>query len=122
MTYEEAIKHFIILRGAMKHNYDFEADMRYYIEDNPIELFNKSIEALKKADKYGWHDLRKNSDDLPNDFHTVLICINGFEGKAVGVSMAMHNSIMKVWGTESAKYKDYEVIAWREIEPFEVKV
>ena len=79
-------------------------------------------EACKKADKYRWHDLRKNSDDLPNDFHTVLICINGFEGKAAGVSMAMHNSILKVWGTESHTYKDYEVIAWREIEPFEVKV
>ena len=73
-------------------------------------------------EKYLWHDLRKNSDDLPNDFHTVLICINGFEGKAAGVSMAIHNSILKVWGTESTTYKDYEVIAWREIEPFEVKV
>lgn len=84
--------------------------------------YGVAIEALKKADKYRWHDLRKNSDDLPNDFHTVLICINGFEGKAAGVSMAMHNSILKVWGTESTTYKDYEVIAWREIEPFEVKV
>ena len=24
-----------------------------------------AVEALKKADKYRWHDLRKNPDDLP---------------------------------------------------------
>ena len=76
-------------------------------------------DALEKANKYRWHDLRKNPEDLPDDFHNVLICINGFEGTPIGVSIAMHNGLRNLWGTESLSYKDDEVIAWREIEPFE---
>ena len=29
--------------------------------------FEEAIKALVKADKYRWHDLRKNPDDLPED-------------------------------------------------------
>ena len=67
----------------------------------------------------GWHDLRKNPQDLPDDFHNVLICIKGFEGTLTEVNIAVHNGFTNLWGTESLSYKDDEVIAWREIEPFE---
>ena len=30
-----------------------------------VEAWNMAIKALEKADKYRWHDLRKNPDDLP---------------------------------------------------------
>ena len=29
------------------------------------EAIEMAVEALEKADKYRWHDLRKNPDDLP---------------------------------------------------------
>ena len=30
-----------------------------------LEALFMAIKALEKADKYRWHDLRKNPDDLP---------------------------------------------------------
>lgn len=84
-------------------------------------VFKTAIEALEKAEKYHWHDLRKDPNDLPPDYYTVEICIKGFEGYAAGISLAMHNTKSKIWGTESWQYKDCEVIAWRYREPFEVK-
>ena len=33
--------------------------------DEILELNKCVIKALEKADKYRWHDLRKNPDDLP---------------------------------------------------------
>lgn len=83
------------------------------------EAYESAIFALEKAEKCKWHDLRKNPEDLPENFESVLICIKGFEGKAIGVSIAIHSSFTKLWGTESYSYKDCEVIAWRKIEPFE---
>ena len=44
-------------------------------------------DILEESEKYRWHDLRKNPDDLPEDFHNVVICLNGFEGNPVGVDM-----------------------------------
>ena len=32
---------------------------------NSLKAWHMAIEALEKADKYRWHDLRKNPDDLP---------------------------------------------------------
>lgn len=33
---------------------------------NSLKAWHMAIEALEKADKYRWHDLRKNPDDLPD--------------------------------------------------------
>ena len=74
---------------------------------------------MEKEKKYRWHDLRKDPDDLPEDNHNVLICLEGFEGYPVGVDVAIHNKFAHKWGTSLMSYKDDEVIAWREIEPFE---
>ena len=78
-----------------------------------------AISALEAQDKYRWHDLRKDPNDLPADFYSVLICVKGFEGKSGGETIAMHNSELNIWGSCSCSYRDIEVSAWREIEPFE---
>ena len=32
---------------------------------NSLKAWHMAIKALEKADKYRWHDLRKNPDDFP---------------------------------------------------------
>lgn len=44
--------------------------------DNEIKVYpavKMAIEALEKADKYRWHDLRKNPEDLPKHNNKVLV-------------------------------------------------
>lgn len=38
------------------------------------------IKALEKSDKYRWHDLRKNPEDLPPNEHEVDIAYIGYKG------------------------------------------
>ena len=76
-----------------------------------------AIEALEKADKYRWHDLRKNPDDLPE-----AIC-GGYESEYVLVMIgtpewnsweqAYYHHGKKLWSTY-----EQNVFAWRYIEPF----
>ena len=76
-----------------------------------------AIEALEKADKYRWHDLRKNPDDLPE-----AIC-GGYESEYVLVMIgtpewnsweqAYYKHDKKLWSTY-----EQNVFAWRYIEPF----
>ena len=76
-----------------------------------------AAEALEKADKYRWHDLRKNPDDLPeaigggyeSDYVLVMIGIpewNHWE-------WAYYHHDKKLWSTY-----EQNVFAWRYIEPF----
>ena len=80
------------------------------------EAIEMAVEALEKADKYRWHDLRKNPDDLPED--------NGY-GKSECVLVMIGTPEWYSW--EQAYYKhdkrmwstyDQNVFAWRYIEPF----
>ena len=77
-----------------------------------------AVDALKKADKYRGHDLRKNPDDLPEGFE----CVEASEYVLVMIGTPEWNS----W--EQAYYKhdkrmwstyDQNVFAWRYVEPFE---
>ena len=77
-----------------------------------------AIEALEKADKYRWHDLRKNPDDLPEaigggyESEYVLVMIGTPEWNHCEFVYYNHNS--RVWSTY-----EQNVFAWRYIEPFE---
>lgn len=76
-----------------------------------------AIEALEKAGKYRWHDLRKNPDDLPEAIG------GGYESEYVLVmtgtpewnswEQAYYNHGKRLWSTY-----DQNVFAWRYIEPF----
>ena len=76
-----------------------------------------AIEALEKADKYRWHDLRKNPDDLPRvtngygESDYVLVKTGCFEW--CDMEMAYYSYAKKQWSI------DNYVFAWQYIEPFE---
>lgn len=44
-------------------------------------FFKMAIEALEKQDKYRWHDLKKNPNDLPLDEGEVICCEFYADGK-----------------------------------------
>ena len=77
-----------------------------------------AIEVLKNADKYRWHDLRKNPDDLPEaigggyESEYVLVMIGTPEWNSWEQAYYKHDKQM--WST----YEQH-VFAWRYIEPFE---
>ena len=75
-----------------------------------------AVEALEKADKYKWHDLRKNPDDLPEaigggyESDYVLVMIGTPEWNSWEQAYYHHGK--RLWSTY-----DQNVFAWRYIEP-----
>ena len=126
MTNEEAIKIFksIIIAeiDRLPYHYDEEVDDDVYdnIEriDEILELNKIVIKALEKAEKYRWHDLRKNPDDLPEaigggyESEYVLVMIGTPEWNSWEQAYYEHDR--RMWATD-----DQNVFAWRYIEPFE---
>ena len=81
-----------------------------------LKLNKIVIDALEKADKYKWHDLRKNPDDLPEDngygkSEYVLVMIGTPEWYSCEWAYYSHNA--KMWSIY-----EQNVFAWRYIEPF----
>ena len=104
-----------------------------------------AIKALEVADKYKWHDLRKDPEDLPpinpkntyeNDVFLVIEDNKGEReiykghlksietkdewdrsGKQNFFGLPTYQSNWDVWGW--SYYRSFKVIAWRYIEPFE---
>ena len=84
---------------------------------NSLKAWHMAIEALEKADKHKWHDLRKNPDDLPEAIG------DGYESEYVLVmtgtpewnswEQAYYHHDKKLWSTY-----EQNVFAWRYIEPF----
>ena len=77
-----------------------------------------AIEALEKADKYKWHDLRKNPDDLPEAIG------NGYESEYVLVMIGTPGWNNYEWAYYKHNHKEWStyeqnIFAWRYIEPFE---
>ena len=126
MTNEEAIKMFKAIIMAeidrLPHHYDAEVDDVVYDDISSVDeilQLNKIIsKALKKADKYRWHDLRKNPDDLPEaigggyESEYVLVMIGTPEWN--GWEQAYYHHGKRLWSTY-----EQDVFAWRYIEPFE---
>ena len=126
MTNEEAIKMFkdIIMAeiDRLPHHYDEEVGEDVYDSTskvNELLQLNKIVsKALKKADKYKWHDLRKNPDDLPEaigdgyESEYVLVMIGTPEWNSWEQAYYHHGK--KMWSTY-----EQNVFAWRYIEPFE---
>ena len=83
-----------------------------------LEAWHMAIKALEKADKYKWHDLRKNPDDLPeaiggsyvSEYVFVMIGTPGWNN----CEWAYYKHNHKEWSTY-----EQNIIAWRYIEPFE---
>lgn len=91
-------------------------------------------EALEKAEKYRWHDLRKNPEDLPEirmEFEVVVKRTYSDyrmleHARRIELSDGIYWHVEHYGYVQHPKIKDgcgcdntIEVIAWREIEPFE---
>lgn len=74
--------------------------------------FVEIIEALEKAEKYKWHDLRNNPEDLPTKKELYLV------KRVVSDRFCPSEYAVLVFCDEKF-WKEQYVIAWREIEPFE---
>ena len=80
------------------------------------KAIDRAIEALKKADKYKWHDLRKNPDDLPEaDEYGCSEYVLAMTGTPEwdDYEWAYYNHNTGIWSTYGQN-----VFAWRYIEPF----
>ena len=85
---------------------------------NSLKAWHMAIKALEKADKYRWHDLRKNPDDLPeadeygcSEYVLVMIGTPEWDNH----EWAYYNYNTKGWSTP---FYEQNVFAWRYIEPF----
>ena len=125
MTNEEAIKMFkdIIIAEIDRLPYHYDEEVDYYVYDDTSKVdellqLNKIVsKALIKADKYRWHDLRKNPDDLPeaigggHESDYVLVMIGTPEWN--DWEQAYYHHGKRLWSTY-----EQNVFAWRYIEPF----
>ena len=125
MTNEEAIKMFkaIIMAEINRLPYHYDAEVGEDVYDdtskvNELLQLNKIVsKALEKADKYRWHDLRKNPDDLPEaigggyESDYVLVMIGTPEWN--DWEQAYYHHGKKMWSIY-----EQNVFAWRYIEPF----
>ena len=125
MTNEEAIEMFkaIIMAEIDRLSYHYDAEVGEDVYDstskvNELLQLNKIVsKALEKADKYRWHDLRKNPDDLPEAdeygcSEYVLAMIGTPEWNSWEQAYYHHDK--RLWSTY-----EQNVFAWRYIEPFE---
>ena len=125
MTNEEAIKMFKAIIMAeidrLPHHYDAEIGEDVYDSTskvNELLQLNKIIsKALKKADKYRWHDLRKNPDDLPEADEygrSEFVFVMTGTPEWYSCEWAYYHHDKKLWSIY-----EQDVFAWRYIEPFE---
>ena len=125
MTNEEAIEMFKAIIMAeidrLPHHYDAEVDDVVYDDISRVDellQLNKIVKkALEKSDRYRWHDLRKNLDDLPEAdeygcSEYVLVMTGTPEWNSWEQAYYHHGK--RLWSTY-----EQNVFAWRYIEPFE---
>lgn len=80
-------------------------------------------EALEKAEKYHWHDLRKNPDDIPSGRNMCTCFVEGdFVIEDGSVAHGKYPAIIPFPFSEYEYRYNFKVVAWREIEPFEREV
>ena len=128
MTPQEAKEKFKAIIMAeidrLPHHYDAEVDDYVYDDIRKVDellQFNKIVsKALEKANKYKWHDLRKNPDDLPEaigggyESDYVLVMIGTPEWNSWEQAYYHHGK--RMWSTY-----EQNVFAWRYVEPFEAE-
>ena len=84
---------------------------------NSLEAIDKAIEALEKTDKYRWHDLRKNPDDLPEADEygrSEFVFVMTGTPEWYSCEWAYYHHDKKLWSIY-----EQDVFAWRYIESFE---
>lgn len=89
--------------------------------------FGRAIDALERQEKYRWHNLNKNPDDLPKNLSKSYLFENKwgqvFKGtfRSVGdIKLFEAHIYSRVHGGDIwLQYKTCNVVRWKEIEPME---
>ena len=120
MTREEHIIGLNVMKPYLQKkmreiNYEGLGELDALEVGKTIDFAIEAIEALEKAEKYKWHDLRKNPNDLPNVETRVEIVLDLIRSKVNNFGTLVKYGKWAVNGFITP----LDVIAWREIEPFE---
>lgn len=81
-------------------------------------------DALLNEMKYRWHDLRKNPEDLPEKCGFYIACVEHPTNHTRNTREVQLYNIVNgkcVWRKNNRFLLEKSVIAWREIEEFEVE-
>ena len=124
MTPQKAKEKFksIIIAEIDRLPYHYDEEVDYYVYDDTSKVdellqLNKIVsKALKKADKYRWHDLRKNPDDLPEADEygrSEFVFVMTGTPEWYSCEWAYYHHDKKLWSIY-----EQNVFAWRYIEPF----
>ena len=89
------------------------ADLIAEYLDGDTEAIKHLEKMCENAERFRWHDLRKNPDDLPAQNHTVVFATT--DGSSQEGELYYNTWIQFRWNTTRSKS---EVIAWKEIEHF----
>lgn len=77
-----------------------------------------SRQLIKNQLKYKWHDLINNPNDLPEDNKEVLVTFRHYFSDMDETAVLYHTEEGWIY---TLGFLHAKIIAWREIEPFEVK-
>lgn len=96
----------------------------YYNEIGATEVSKEAFEqfiipTLSNAEKYRWHDIRKNPDDLPKEEGEYIVCEDYGFGKEYKSLPYMHSEEFNEYYWLVGWKEKEALIAWKEIEPFE---
>lgn len=87
------------------------------------ERNNNQFKLLMQKEQYAWHDLQKNPNDLPKDGVRILFCAKEYPRPRKEYFTGKYRTGYYFETDDTGDYAiDYEldeVIAWKEIEPFE---
>ena len=90
------------------------------VDLEPVPRLIKEVrERRENEDKYRWHDLRNNPDDLPEKDGEYLVYVFMRGNIAFGLTARKFYMIGQWEGEFYNIKKPNEVLAWREIEHFE---
>lgn len=85
------------------------------------EIFAKAI--IEQHERYGWHDLRKDPDDLPKTKGVYIGCVeNPRNHQRTTGEIALYDITATgfyIWKRKRGFVQHQNVVAWREIEQFE---
>lgn len=106
----DLISRISLIEDARETRKDVLWDRYTEADDKP---FDDLIKLCKRAERYRWHDLRKNPEDLPEKYKSVLVAFNAQCGIGYAVSERLDDA--QSWSALCGMAP----FAWREIEPFE---
>lgn len=108
MTNEDAIK---TIKTAI-------AEVEWIYPMDYAVAFEKAIDALKNEDRFRWHDLRKDTNDLPDDVDATLLVSVNFRGTEMWMVCSYEEDEFRD-GINPPKLFQKDIMAWKYIEPFE---